>query len=354
MPCQDGWAAINLEMPRRVPRTEYSADAYHWDLIKAVTGRDVRGASAAERQAASLAFKRAWKYDFEWSVLVHGDVLARRHTNMGHADYAEGGADRQAAGSCPFEDPEEVLGLNFFATYGTIDQAEWTRKFEQHYRAQAGHPDCDWVCMTGIYVTLLSGLIDILGWDMLLLTAGTDPQGFGEVANRYAAWIQQYFDALGRADVPLVMIHDDIVWTSGPFIAPDWYRRYVFANYRKLFAPLLASGKKIAYTSDGNYSIFLDDVVACGVHGLVMEPSTDMHAFAEKYGRSHFFIGNVDTRVLLTGSQAKIRGEVERCMAIGKNCPGFFLAVGNHIPANTPVENALYYNQVYEKLSVRK
>ena len=29
----DGWSAINLEMPDRVPRTEYSADM-HWDLIK--------------------------------------------------------------------------------------------------------------------------------------------------------------------------------------------------------------------------------------------------------------------------------------------------------------------------------
>ena len=65
------------------------------------------------------------------------------------------------------------------------------------------------------------------------------------------------------------------------------------------------------------------------------------------------FIGNADTRILLSGTKAEIRAEVERCMAIGKNCPGFFMAVGNHIPANTPVENALYYNQVYEELSRR-
>ena len=29
------------------------------------------------------------------------------------------------------------------------------------------------------------------------------------------------------------------------------------------------------------------------------------------------------------------------------------MAVGNHIPANTPVENALYYNEVFEKLRRR-
>ena len=29
------------------------------------------------------------------------------------------------------------------------------------------------------------------------------------------------------------------------------------------------------------------------------------------------------------------------------------MAVGNHIPANTPVENSIYYSEVYEELSRR-
>jgi uroporphyrinogen-III decarboxylase len=150
-----------------------------------------------------------------------------------------------------------------------------------------------------------------------------------------------------------VMVHDDIVWSSGAFISPKWYRSYLFPNYRKLFAPLIDSGKKIMFTSDGNYDQFVDDIAACGVHGFVMEPMTDMAYIAEKYGQTHAFIGNADTRILLNGNKPEIRAEVERCMAIGKPCPGFFMAVGNHIPANTPVENVLYYEAVYEELSRR-
>jgi uroporphyrinogen-III decarboxylase len=56
---------------------------------------------------------------------------------------------------------------------------------------------------------------------------------------------------------------------------------------------------------------------------------------------------------LLEGSRPQIRTEVERCMAIGKDCPGYIMAVGNHIPANTPVENAIYYNEVLEELRGR-
>ena len=40
-------------------------------------------------------------------------------------------------------------------------------------------------------------------------------------------------------------------------------------------------------------------------------------------------------------------------MDIGKTYPGYFLAVGNHIPANTPVENCLIYEEAYRKLSRR-
>jgi uroporphyrinogen-III decarboxylase len=207
--------------------------------------------------------------------------------------------------------------------------------------------------MTGVYVTLISGLIDLFGWDLLLLAAGTDQARFGALAARYASWIQQYFDALAEADVPVVMVHDDIVWAAGPILRPAWYRQFVFPYYKRYFAPLLDSSKRIMFCSDGSFDAFVDDIAATGVHGFVFEPLTDLEYIAEHYGQTHVLIGNVDTRVLLTGSKEQIRAEVERCVAIGRDCPGYFMAVGNHIPPNTPVESALYYNQVYEELSCR-
>jgi hypothetical protein len=348
----DGWMAIHLEMPKRVPRAEYSVDG-HWDLLRAVTGLPVTiDSDAALKQQARRAFWKAWHIDFHWSTRVHREVFGDLCTDMGHAEYAAGGTDWRDTVHCPFTDVEQVLSFDPTEAYGPVDQAAWTRTFEDHYAANhAAHPDA--VSMTGIYITMISGFIDIFGWDMLLLAAGTDPQRFGEMANRYAKWVQGFYDALGNADVPVVMMHDDIVWSSGPFIDPAWYRQYIFPNYHKLLRPLIDSGKRIAYTADGDYTMFVDDIAAAGVHGFVMEPMTDMAMVAERYGKTHFFIGNADTRILLTGTKPQIRAEVERCMAIGKQCPGFFMAVGNHIPPNTPVDSALYYNEVYEELSKR-
>jgi len=348
----DGWAALNLEMPPRVPRTEFSAWRY-WELIRAVTGIAVEPESGAEqKQRASSAFMKAWNFDLRWATLIGNEDLAACRTDMGHAEYDAGGTDRRQAGACPFQAPEEVLAFDPWAVYGPQEHATLVRRFEAHYRQQCTQTP-DLVNMTGIYITLVSGLIEIFGWDMLLLAAGTDRKAFGRLTDRYASWIQQYFDALAATSVPVVMVHDDIVWSTGPFMAPGWYREHVFPNYRKLLAPLRDAGKKILYTSDGNFTRFIDDVAACGVHGFVLEPWTDMAAIAERYGRTHVFVGNADTRILLSGTREEIRAEVQRCMDIGKQCPGYFMAVGNHIPSNTPIENALYYNEVYEHLSRR-
>lgn len=348
----DGMAAINLEMPDRVPRTEYSAES-HWDLVKKVTGIDVGQNSSREvKTKASSAFVTAWNYDFIWNTFIDSGVFGEKRTKMGHAVYSTGGTDYDNKISALFENPEDALNFDPWEFYGSRNKSILIRDFNNNYDQRcAANPDA--VNMTGIYVTCMSGLIDILGWDTLLTAVGIDQQGFGEVTNRYASWIQQYFDALAECKAPVVMVHDDIVWTSGAFINPAWYRKFIFPNYKKYFSPIIESGKKIIFTSDGNYTEFINDIADCGVHGFVMEPTTDMKYIAEKYGKDHVFIGNADTRILLSGTKEEIYSEVKRCMDIGKACPGFFMAVGNHIPSNTPIENALYYNEVYEKLSKR-
>lgn len=352
MSFEDGWAAMNLEMPRRIPRTEYSADM-HWDLIKAVTGIDVGvQSSPALQQQAALAFMKAWNYDFFWSTLISDGEFGQWRTDMGHAEYAAGGVDRRDTIFTPYHGPEDVLRFDPWEKLGHKDSAELTRRFESSYHNNVkAHPDG--VNMTGVYVTLVSGMIGLFGWELLLTAAGEDPKGFGALCDRYAGWIQQYFNALAAADVPAVMVHDDMVWSSGAIFRPSFYRQFIIPRYKQYIAPLLESGKKVIFTSDGDYTKFIDDIADCGFSGFVMEPMTSFEYIVEKYGQSHVIFGNADTRILLSGSKAEIRAEVERCMSLGRRCPGFFMAVGNHIPPNTPVENALYYNQVYEELSRR-
>ncbi len=353
MSLSDGLAAVHLEMPGRVPRFEPSAAEYHWDLVATVTGFPVtQDSTEQEKLKARQAFLSAWDYGIYFACLIGGGELSALSTNMGHAEYAKNGSDFTERSLCPFKNPEEVFAFDPWETYGKKDHAELVKRFNKQYRRQCElYPDT--VNTTGIYVTLMSGMIQILGWDMLLTAAGTDSERFGEVVNRYASWIQQYYDALADSEAEVIYSHDDMVWTEGPFIHPDWYRTYVFPNLKKLWAPLREAGKKIMFVCDGNYTMFAEDVAACGNHGFWFEIFTDLDYMAEKFGRSHFIIGNVDCRILTFGTKPKIRAEVERCMSAGKKCPGYFMCVSGHIPPNVPVENAIYYNEVYEELRRR-
>ncbi len=63
-----------------------------------------------------------------------------------------------------------------------------------------------------------------------------------------------------------------------------------------------------------------------------------------KYGRTHCIISSkVDARTLTFGTRGQIRREVDETLALAERCAGFLFAVGNHMPANIPIENALYY-----------
>ena len=84
MAYQNAMDALNLNMPRKVPRTEYSASSY-WSLVSAVTGIPSRPRATGRPSPRVEAFEKAWDFGFTWSVLIHNQVLAECRTSMGHA-----------------------------------------------------------------------------------------------------------------------------------------------------------------------------------------------------------------------------------------------------------------------------
>jgi hypothetical protein len=342
-------AALHLQMTDVVPRTEYSAES-HWPLIQAVTGMDT---SLPElRPQASKAFMEEWDYAISWHTYVNRKFYERnggRYTRMGHAVYAElvgGESDFSVELLQPFTDPEEVYRFDPVEEYGMFDQNELVAEFEADYQRQQ-ELNGDTVCMGGVYVTLFSGLIDMFGWDMLLIGMALEPTRFIKVIERYVQWVSQFYEAYAATSIPVIMAHDDLCWTNGAVTAPSWYREHIFPHLKRMWTPILDSGKRLIFTSDGDWTEFFDDIVDCGVHSVVMEPCGNMQLFAERYGNRVGFIGNADTRVLLQGDKDAIYAEVKRCMDIGKKYPGYILSVGNHIPQNTPVQHALWYDEAY-------
>lgn len=338
MSYQRGMAAIRLECPAEVPHTQYITHPAWLERLR----------EKAHRPGAE--FPELLDFDLIWHTDVPSD-LGGRWTDMGHAVWQPDGSDYRRPKQSPFRDPEEIFSLDPFREYRRVDHAGQVERYQGWYeQARRG----DWVVPGGLYRSVVSFAIDAFGWENLLVAAGTDPERFGQVLNRWADYLMQYVRAWAATDIEVFLTHDDIVWTAGGIFAPQFYRSYVFPNYRRYWDCLKDAGKTVLFCSDGNFTEYVDDVAAAGADGFIFEPTTDLEYVCRKYGRTHVIVGNADCRVLTRGTAEDVRREVARCLALGRDCPGYFFAVGNHIPPNVPIANADACMAAYREMRGRQ
>ena len=313
-----GMDAICLRPSPRLAHTEYSME-YHTSLL------------------ASLGkpLYEAWDFDFLFGV-HDGPVdwsKQGRCTDMGHADYAADGSDRRAAQVCPFTDVEEVYAFDPVREYGLPGHRELVRFYEDWYqKSQAAQPEQ--VLTGGYYKTVVSGMIQSFGWEMLLLAAA-DMNRFSRVIERFGQYTRHYALAWAETSIEVYLQHDDMVWTEGEFLHPRVYREVIFPLYRQMWEPIKKAGKKVLFCSDGTFDMFMGDLAACGADGFIFEPTNNLDWVVEHFGRTHCIVGSkVDCRTMAFGTWEQVKAEADATLALARKCAGFIWAVGNHIPAN--------------------
>lgn len=347
MSYQIGIDTINLRPTPRYAHTDYcSNDALKRHLR--VRGADV---GPAEQQfttgagdANAPTFEDAWECDLIWST-HDGPVdwsKRGRVTDMGHADFLEGGVDRRQPQPSPFRSADEVWAFDAVKEYGLPDFDELVAFYEQHHREdQAANPNQ--VVTAGYYKTIVSGAIDAFGWDMLL-EAAADQDKFEKVLDSIYRLTMHHVKAWAKTSAPVYINHDDFVWTEGAFMHPDYYRRVIIPRYRELWKVLRAAGKKVLFCSDGNFAEFVADIAEAGADGFIFEPMLPLDPVVKQFGQTHVIIGSkLDARTLTFGTQEQIKAEIDATLRLAPQCRGFMFAVGNHIPSNVPVANAMFY-----------
>lgn len=335
MSYQIGLDAIHLRPTPRLAHTEYCSNAA---LIRAVTGR------SDETPETLREFMDRWEYDLIWST-DDGPVPwseRGRVTDMGHSDFLEGGTDRRNPKPSPFRDIEDVLSFDAVAEYGLPDLDELVRYYTARYcDARERYPEQVWT--GGYYKTIVSGAIEAFGWEMLLQAAAYRDR-FAKVLDSFYRLTLHHVRAWAQTPIEAFMCHDDMVWSQGPFMHPGFYRAEIFPRYKALWSVLKQAGKKVIFCSDGQWGMFVDDIVEAGADGLCFEPMVALGPVVARYGQTQCIISSkVDARTLTLGSTAQIRAEIDATLPLAGQCRGFVFAVGNHIPSNVPVENAVFY-----------
>ncbi len=331
-----GLNALKLQPGQRLAHTEYCD---HYALVRATTGRDPQVEPQAWRE-----FYDAWDIDFLWNTYEGVDGWGKngRTTDMGHAEFMEGGIDRREPVQSPFKTVEEVLEFDAAAEYGLVDLEALTADYENQYSTKrATYPNQ--VNTGGHYNTIVSGAVQAFGWD-LLLEAASDKRGFDKVLEGIFQVTLHSVKAWARTSIDVFIQHDDMVWTSGAFMHPDFYRQSIFPRYRQLWQILHDAGKMVLFCSDGDYTQFVDDIAQAGADGFIFEPLTDLDLIAARFGKTKVIMGSkVDCRTLTFGDRDQIKREVDATLKVARDCPGFVFAVGNHLPSNIPLDNAQYY-----------
>jgi hypothetical protein len=331
-----GMQAMKLQCPERPAHTEYVSN---YALVRAVTGLDPRTDERAMR-----AFNEAWQLDFLW-ITNDGPVdwaQRGRVTDMGHAEFLEGGTDRRDTVTCPFKDEEDVFNFDAVKEYGLPDMDALVAYYEQTHRDnRANNPNQ--VPTGGYYKTVVSGGIQAFGWDMFL-AAAADRKRFAKVLESFAELTLHHVKAWAKTSIDVYIQHDDMVWSEGAFMHPEFYRSAIFPHYKRMWDVLHEAGKTVLFCSDANFTDFVDDIAAAGADGFIFEPMTDLDYVVEKYGQSKVIIASkVDCRTLTFNTPREIQYEIDETLKLAKGCPGFVIAVGNHIPSNIPVDNARFY-----------
>ena len=329
MSYQIGIDTIHLRPTERLAHTEYcSSDA----VRRALTAGGTR------------SFEDAFEMDFLWSVHDGPQSWGERGrvTDMGHAEFLEGGVDKRPPKPCPFTDPAEVLAFDAVEEYGLPDMGELVAFYEKHYQdSQKAYPNQ--VFTGGYYKTIVSGAIEAFGWEMLL-AAAADQDRFERVLDSIYRLSLHHYQAWAKTSAEVFISHDDMVWTQGAFMDPAFYRRVIFPRYASLWSVLKKAGKKVLFCSDGDFSAFVDDIAAAGADGFIFEAMTQLEPVVANYGKTHVIVSSkVDCRTLTFGNRDEIKAEADATIKLARDCPGFIVAVGNHIPNNVPVENVLFY-----------
>lgn len=322
---------INLRPAERWGHTEYSICYCKEYLAK-------RAGLSPDDPGFARSVYDFFKFDFCWSV---NDGLVSwgtgRTTDMGHANYAAGGIDQRPSQPSPFTSPEEIWAFDAVSEYGLPDFDEQVKAYENETRqARTSYPEQ--LTTGGYYNTIISGAIASFGWDMLLLAAA-DPVKMEKVFDSYFRRTLFFMQAWARTSAEVIIQHDDFVWTNGPFMNPDVYRKVLIPRYAELWKPLHAAGKKVLFCSDGNFMEFAPDMAAAGADGFIFEPCNDFDFMANNFGQSKCLVGSfVDCRDLTFGKWDVVRKCIDRTLKSLERCKGAIVVVGNHLPPNIPDE----------------
>jgi uroporphyrinogen decarboxylase len=178
----------------------------------------------------------------------------------------------------------------------------------------------------------------LMGAEPFLELAAESPEEAAYAVKECRRIIEPYVDEQLKAGSHNIIILEPT--GSSSVISPDWFAEFCAPHLKSLISFVRSEGAKATLHICGNTAKILDAMRETGADALSLDSVVSLaNAYKKIQGRCTI-IGNVDTTLLLNGSQEEVVAASRNCIeAVGGIVGGYVLSSGCDMAIETPVQN---------------
>ncbi|MCD6446760.1 MAG: nucleoside 2-deoxyribosyltransferase [Candidatus Marinimicrobia bacterium] len=298
----------------------------HPDMRKAITGKP------ATNVKDEIAFMRSLGYDF---IKVQPGIHIE--TNRSIAKNANVATDR----SWSSEHDGVVTDWESFEKY------QWAKISDLDYSRleEAGKLIPDNMGIIGQYGDIYTTVWEMMGFENFSMMMYENPELIKAIFDKIGGLIMSMFETMASMDhVKVLWYSDDIAYSSGLMVSPDFVREYLFPYLKKIGELAKKRNIPFIYHSDGVlYDVMPDLIDDIGITSLhPVEPlSMDMGELKDRVGDKLCLCGGIDVDQLCRATPDEIRVLTRKFIEIAKGKGGWCAGSSNSIPEYVKPENYL-------------
>jgi uroporphyrinogen decarboxylase len=229
----------------------------------------------------------------------------------------------------------------------SFEQYPWVEKKDLEYSRleEAGKLIPGDMGIIGQYGDIYTTVWEMLGFENFSMKMYEDPELIRAMFEKIGELVVGMFETMADMDfVKVLWYSDDLAYSSGLMVSPDFYREYLFPYMRRIGKLAKARNIPFIFHSDGVLYDVLDELIEdIGITSLhPLEPiSMDMAELKDRYGDRICLCGGIDVDQLCRAEPEKIRGMTREFIDIVKDRGGWCAGSSNSIPEYVKAENYL-------------
>jgi uroporphyrinogen decarboxylase len=279
--------------------------------------------------ADDAEFMASMGYDFiKLQPVLPMDISSSQATSL------SGGIDRSWA-------PEHgglILSMADFEKYAWPKTSDISYRFLEE--AKEGLPEG--MGVIGQYGDIFTMAWEMMGFENFALASYENPDLVNALMGKIGGLVYSMYESMAQMEwVGALWYSDDIAYSTGLLMNPDFFRKALFPWVKKIGDLAKARNIPFLYHSDGILYPVMEDLIACGVTSLhPIEPKAmDIVEVKAKYGDRLSLCGNIDVDLLARGTPAEVEEQViQRIKALAPG-GGYCLCSSNSIPDYIILDN---------------